>query len=232
VASEDPDGDSNLFGYGLRFPGQYFDAETGLHYNYYRDGYDSATGRYTQSDPIGLRGGLNTYAYAQQNPLAYIDPSGLIGIPDLTKISDWLNPPPLSAEECRQLRDQIYWKNDLLRDELSRYNPVLDGMGGWPMAYGSGFTKPRGHYNEIRNLQKRLKKDIKRYNQRCRCDNNNDGNPPLTRNVDELANADVEEPVVPVFFVPIGDYVGVPTGVPGGVRVRIPGGMSPALAVP
>ncbi|WP_230149135.1 RHS repeat domain-containing protein [Pseudomonas brassicacearum] len=46
----------------LRFPGQYYDVETGLHYNYFRD-YDPKTGRYMQSYPIGLAGGLNTYSY-------------------------------------------------------------------------------------------------------------------------------------------------------------------------
>ncbi len=76
-ANEDPDGDSSLVAYNLRFPGQYFDVETGLHYNYYRDGYESATGRYTQSDPIGLRGGINTYAYASTNPVGAADPRGL-----------------------------------------------------------------------------------------------------------------------------------------------------------
>jgi RHS repeat-associated protein len=60
----------------LRFPGQYFDAETGLHQNYFRD-YDPRTGRYIQGDPIGLRGGLNTYLYARGNPLRYSDASGL-----------------------------------------------------------------------------------------------------------------------------------------------------------
>jgi RHS repeat-associated protein len=56
-----------------------FFQETGLHYNYYRD-YDPATGRYAQSDPIGLRGGLNTYGYVSANSVMSIDPLGLSGI--------------------------------------------------------------------------------------------------------------------------------------------------------
>jgi RHS repeat-associated protein len=60
----------------LRLPGQYYDAETGLHYNYYRD-YDSGTGRYLQPDPIGLEGGLNLYPYVLNNPVRFVDPQGL-----------------------------------------------------------------------------------------------------------------------------------------------------------
>jgi RHS repeat-associated protein len=60
----------------LRFPGQYYDRETGLHYNYFRD-YDPTTGRYVESDPIGLGGGVNTYGYALQDPVSRTDPSGL-----------------------------------------------------------------------------------------------------------------------------------------------------------
>ena len=75
---QDPDGDGQGFVYNLRFPGQYYDVETGLSYNYQRDAYDSQTGRYLQSDPIGLAGGsYSTYAYANANPANNIDPSGL-----------------------------------------------------------------------------------------------------------------------------------------------------------
>ena len=76
IANEDLDGDSQLFTFSLRYPGQYYDEETGLHYNYFRD-YDPSTGRYIESDPIGLGGGLNTYAYVSGNPLKNSDPYGL-----------------------------------------------------------------------------------------------------------------------------------------------------------
>jgi RHS repeat-associated protein len=62
----------------FRFPGQFYDQETGLHYNYHRY-YDPITGRYITPDPIGLRGGINLFVYVQENPINGSDPRGLDG---------------------------------------------------------------------------------------------------------------------------------------------------------
>jgi RHS repeat-associated protein len=65
----------NTFDLSLRFPGQRYDSESGLNYNYFRD-YDPSTGRYAESDPIGLGGGITTYGYVDGNPLSYQDARG------------------------------------------------------------------------------------------------------------------------------------------------------------
>jgi RHS repeat-associated protein len=79
MANENPSG-LGTFTCNLRFPGQYFVRETNMHYNYFRD-YSPEIGRYIESDPIGLDGGINTYAYVGGNPVSLTDPDGRIPMP-------------------------------------------------------------------------------------------------------------------------------------------------------
>ncbi|QDL27210.1 RHS repeat-associated core domain-containing protein [Stenotrophomonas maltophilia] len=85
--NEDPDQDGTLFEFAMRFPGQRYDPESGLHYNVQRE-YDPASGRFVTSDPLGLQGGISTYGYVKGNPLASVDPDGMQAIP-------LLPPPPV-----------------------------------------------------------------------------------------------------------------------------------------
>ena len=75
LADEQPSGLAG-YAFNLRFPGQQFDRETGTHHNQFRD-YEAGTGRYVQSDPIGLEGGLNPFLYSDSGPLSWFDPEGL-----------------------------------------------------------------------------------------------------------------------------------------------------------
>lgn len=103
---------TNNFTYNLRFAGQYFDFENGLHYNYYRT-YDPKTGRYMQSDPIGLNGGDHTYNYVSGNPLSMNDPDGLLMRNAQGKLlfKTVGKPYPFNNEN-----GVVSWKNTLMQD--------------------------------------------------------------------------------------------------------------------
>jgi RHS repeat-associated protein len=76
AANEDVDLNGSTVKFDLRFPGQQYDSETNLNYNYFRD-YESGTGRYVESDPIGLDGGISTFGYVGGDPIHSEDPFGL-----------------------------------------------------------------------------------------------------------------------------------------------------------
>ena len=79
----------------FRFQGQFFDGETGLHYNRFRY-YDSDVGMFISRDPIGLLGGNNVFQYAP-NPIGWIDPWGLANRPNNGKYKSYVtHTPPLS----------------------------------------------------------------------------------------------------------------------------------------
>jgi RHS repeat-associated protein len=106
--NEDPSG-VGAFSYNLRFPGQYFDAETGLRYNYFRD-YDPAIGRYVESDPIGLEGGSSTFGYVEGNPLVYSDEQGKfinIAIGAVTGVLTGYAIAKLTGDECYGWKDAL-----------------------------------------------------------------------------------------------------------------------------
>ncbi|PHV09795.1 RHS repeat domain-containing protein [Chitinimonas sp. BJB300] len=120
-AEEDPEGTGAKYTFNLRFSGQYFDKETGHHYNYYRN-YDRKNGRYLESDPIGLAAGVNTYAYVDGNPLSYVDPDGLLKVNMFGPNDD-----PVFHKRVSEYQDS---PGECLVYAHSNPNAVVDSRGG------------------------------------------------------------------------------------------------------
>ena len=197
AANDDPDGDGDATIVNLRFPGQYYDQESGLHYNYFRD-YDPSTGRYVQSDPVGLDDGPNTYLYVQANPLFYTDPQGLavcggacIGPVIVIGGRILLNQAAKRAakkaaqraaaaagaaggndpngDKCQRLAEKI----QRTRDEIynKRFSDLMNNPGNLPRRIGPGERlrdTVRGHEKLLNRRLNELKKLEDQYDQQCR----------------------------------------------------------------
>lgn len=127
----------------LRFPGQWADDNTGLNYNYFRD-YDPGTGRYIETDPVGLRGGVNDYAYVGGNPLNRVD---LLGLCD--------------EKKCKELKDKMdQLVNSVRGDRASDYKGLAQRFRQLP---NLPQDQVGNHIIEIQNRQRQLQKVIQDY---------------------------------------------------------------------
>jgi RHS repeat-associated protein len=134
----------------FRYTGREYDPETGL--LYYRHRYlDPEIGRFLSEDPIGLNGGINAYAYVGNDPINWVDPLG----------------EARSRADCWKLLKQIENMSAKLAKEIAKYDPVKDGMGGWPMK-GGKLTKPGGHYIEMGFLAGGIVAKVAEYYKDCR----------------------------------------------------------------
>ena len=159
------------FVYNLRFPGQYYDQETGLNYNYLRD-YDSSTGRYLESDPMGLAGGsFSTYSYVGNNPISNIDPLGLC-----------------DEDKCKQLLEEMDKLVNSVRpgDNPSAYKGLAQRFRQLLRLPPGEFP---GHAEQIEQRQAELQKKMQDYiDSGC-------GDPPSFAT--DFANKPIPNPPVP-----------------------------------
>ena len=185
---QDPDADGTAFVLDMRFPGQRYDSATGLNYNYFRD-YGMDAGRYAQSDPVGLDGGVSTYAYGLSSPLQNIDPTGQFAwlvIPGVCAaggceailgalgLSAWMSSPAgqeavgkaadaLSDATCPTDNDRC----EIAKADARRiYNRLV--VKRFPQ-FQSGGTRGRdaGHLQSIIQLQEALRDALRRVQLYC-----------------------------------------------------------------
>jgi RHS repeat-associated protein len=189
--------DGNKFVFDMRFPGQIYDQTTGLNYNYFRD-YEPGTGRYVESDPIGLEGGSSTYSYVYSSPTTMVDPEGLSAAIAIGRPMTGFGPRPLfnspvdldqplpltdnpalrpykdpDGEFCKSLERRIENSKKEIFDK--RYPDLATNPGGLPRRIGPGENLEdtvRGHEKLLNRRLRETRKLEDEYDQLCK--------PPVT----------------------------------------------------
>lgn len=166
----------------LEYTGRENDGATGLYY-YRARYYSPALGRFISEDPTGISAGTNFYAYANGNPVSLVDSLGLCA----------------DRKRCEQLRKNIDSKSQTLANKLSKYDPVQDGIGGFPYFGGRRLTIPGSHYDAIQDLQRGLARDLNDY-ARLLCDQDDDQGPgfgSIANSILDMATQPVPPPQFP-----------------------------------
>ena len=134
------------FVYNLRYSGQMYDSEAGLNYNYFRD-YDPQVGRYVESDPLGLRAGVNTYAYVGSDPIWSRDPSGLLIRGDGWSNQEWNDIQKAEAKIRNELKKDCSCPNggscipcNLAQNLLNQLDAMIVAYA--PLGGDCGWTPP------------------------------------------------------------------------------------------
>ena len=125
---------------GKPLQGQYFDEESGLHYNRHRY-YDPGTARFTNQDPVGLLGGDNVYQYGTNNPVHWIDPLGLTAKPgDCPGVKAITSNGEANSSQHAKLKES-YRANDADRAAIDQRYDELAQQGHGPQRHGEHITQ-------------------------------------------------------------------------------------------